>query len=259
MGKYTILIGYASDTGNVRTQNQDSLLIKRGSIENDDFLLVAVADGMGGMQSGEVASQMIMAELNDWWQTVLSELVTPSLDMEKVSSSLSAVIATANEKIYETGQESGARMGTTLSLLFGFQKDYLFKHIGDSRIYHYRNRKLSQITKDHTWVQQEIDRGVLSFQDSQNHRMKHVLTKALGVEPSVQIDEGWGQMTNNSQFLLCSDGFYQYIQKDELGQFLERKLDVQEKINCMMEQIKSSTADDNATGALIHVKKSWFG
>ena len=125
-------VGYVTHPGNRRPVNQDSLLIRRGSVDDREFLLLAVADGMGGMDQGEEASGLATRRLDQWWTEQLPSLVSPKLRWEAVEDSLRVVVESVNWTLYSAAQE-GNRSGTTLTLLFLFRGEYRIFQVGDSR------------------------------------------------------------------------------------------------------------------------------
>jgi PPM family protein phosphatase len=186
-----------SDRGRLRPANEDSLVVR------PEQRLFAVADGMGGHAAGEVASRLAAG--------VIEQLPLPA---EPALDGLPDVIAqgirAANRVIVEdaSANRDHMGMGTTLTVL-AFVPDLqraVYGHVGDSRLYQLRGRELLQITRDHTWVQEQVDAGRLSPQQARAHPLSSVLTRALGTEADVEVDTGVLDCQPLDRFLLCSDG-----------------------------------------------------
>lgn len=259
MAGYQYHIGFITDCGNVRTQNQDSILIKKGRVGSEEFVMAAVADGMGGMESGELASRSIVAYLEGWWTKTLPCLMKERVSLEDIGDSLSYLIEDGNRHIRELAGKRGIKTGTTLSMVFLMENRFVLRHIGDSRIYLMENRRVRQLTKDHTWCQNEVDQGRMTQEESESHAMRHVLINALGGRDEVAIECLAGGLKSRAQLLLCSDGFYNYMPADSLAAFLCGKKTAQDRLNRAYEHIKETRADDNFSAVLIQtLKKGWL-
>lgn len=252
--KYSV--GYITDCGNVRMQNQDSVLIKKGSLVRDEFLLAAVADGMGGLEKGELASSEMISSLNEWWTGTLAGLLQNYVGMQAVSDSLSYAIEEGNRRVQELARQNEIRTGTTLSLLFLYRNQYVLKHIGDSRVYRICKNRADQLTRDHTWCQREMDRGLMTEGEAKNHSMRHVLVNAIGSSQVLEIDSLFGQIRNKELLLVCSDGFYNCFSYADLVRLSEIKGDSQDKLNRAFTMVKNTEAEDNFSAVLIQRKGS---
>lgn len=248
-------LGFVSDPGNRRPENQDSLIVRRGQIDHREFLLLAVADGMGGMSQGDRASYTAALLLDQWWDAELPLLLTRQpFSWEALSASLSVVIDHINWTIRAESAE-GSRSGTTLSLLFFLDGRYLLKHVGDSRIYLLRKKEVLQLTKDQTWCQQEIDQGRLTPEEALTHRMRHVLISALGVRDDYMCQDALDQAQDGDWFLLCSDGFYNELTVSPLWFPSRKSSSPQEILDGLLRKIKAGPADDNISAIALHVSE----
>ena len=236
MTEYSYDIGRATDVGNVRTVNQDSLLV--------------VADGMGGMQFGERASGEVVRAFYQWWNEDFPQYREEDLVWEAVSDALDQVLRTADVHIREYCAEENVKSGTTVSLAFLVDQYYMIKQCGDSRIYLVGENGLSQITKDHTWVQREMDLGNLTPEEAQVHRMRHVLTNAVGAGRELRIDTFGGELAEGESLLLCSDGFYDYLDETDEG-ILMTENPAQTRLIAVTNHIKEKDASDNLTAVLL--------
>lgn len=257
MARYQYEVEMMTDCGNIRPYNQDSLLFRKGSLNGDEFFLLAVADGMGGMEKGEFASSEIMNVLDGWWKNSLKVVLENGFQIEEVSSSLSYAIEAGNRRIRELAEEEGIHTGTTLSLIFLYKEQYLIKHVGDSRIYCLRNHKAHQLSEDHTWCQQEIEKGNLSREEAEHHAMKHVLVNAIGGRESLRIDSKTGEFHKKDRIVLCTDGFYNYVSGEEMVKLLGGKGKPKRKLKKALMWIKKTTASDNISVILIQ-RKQYF-
>lgn len=240
-------IGYITDCGNVRTENQDRLLVLERRMPAGEATLCAVADGMGGTGDGSLASDLVVQRLRVWWQEELERVLEQKAVLMYVSRSLDLLIRDCNEEILRQSHRCCVSTGTTLSLLFAYGGQALVKHVGDSRIYLERSGQWTQLTKDHTWEQQELDRGVDPKADVSYQQKKGALTNALGACEECRVDTQVLQTVQGDRYLLCSDGFYRYI--DPENQMKEGG-SAQAVLEKKAGQIRATAAADNFTAVL---------
>lgn len=242
-------IGLVTDRGHVRSVNQDRCLVCTGRYRGLSCALLAVADGMGGLSQGEKASSISVEQLRLWWEMLLQG---QNPQIESVSSLLDQAIYSLHRRIYDL-TEPPDHAGTTLSLLFLYGQRYLYKQIGDSRIYLYEKGSCRQITTDQTWCNDRVREGVLLKEQVSGHPMRHALSNALGVSEELRIATGTGQVARGASFLLCSDGFYSELtQEIEQGCWGKRQ-DPQRTLQEMMDRVLEGTAEDNATAVLCRI------
>lgn len=187
--------------GRVRTVNEDSLIVR------SDMGLWAVADGMGGHENGQWASRTIVAALSE---------LTPSGGFETDLANLAAAIQTANQRIRAEAELRGQRMGSTVVALLADGHQFGLVWVGDSRAYRLRDRTLTQLTRDHTQVQDMVDQGLLAAEDVAGHPMSHVLSRAVGVEEDMKVDILTGELGSRDVYLLCSDGLSGVVTLEEM-------------------------------------------
>jgi len=206
-----------TDLGNIRTNNEDVGLFFRvaeGSIEKKKGCLLLVADGMGGHNAGEVASRMAA-------ETISHEYVKQNGTVEK---SLHKAYELANGRIYEMSQRNKSMkgMGTTCTSLVVVEQTIYFAHAGDSRAFILKNGSISQITEDHTYVQELVKNGEITPEEAHVHPKRNILTNAMGTKPSLRIDTGKFALPfeEKDRLMICSDGLYDYITNDELARIL---------------------------------------
>ncbi|SET45345.1 Serine/threonine protein phosphatase PrpC [[Clostridium] aminophilum] len=239
-----------TDCGNVRADNQDSHLIRTGAAGDEEFCFLAVADGMGGMSHGEEASCTCVAVLETWWKTKVAEAWKQNaFDMEQLEQSLDEAIRETDSTLHAFFEQIGERGGTTLSAMFFFRDSYLCKHIGDSRIYRVTPDGWEQITRDHTLYEKKRMEGTLTPENEADESLRHTLVNALGIG-KMQIDTYRGMAAASDRFLLCSDGFYEFMTARDF-QTLAGEGSAQQKMTAVKDDIKSKEADDNLTGILL--------
>ncbi len=196
-----------SHAGKVRPYNEDALL------DMTEKRVWVVADGMGGHCAGDIASQMLVDHIE---RRIIDDDVS-SIDDLRVT------IQQANAAIYQYAQSEldGATMGTTLTLLFINDGYFHCLWVGDSRIYQLRNNIFTQKTRDHSQVMDLVDQGLLALEDAESHPLANVITRAIGVDEYVTIDQVSGQLLDGDQFLLCSDGLTKELSDQEIKATLQ--------------------------------------
>lgn len=200
-----------TNRGLVRKKNEDSFLVdkRRG--------LFMVADGMGGHKGGEVASKMAI-ELIDRMFNIQNN----TKDYEQL---LKEVIEKANYRIYEESQMRSdcSDMGTTLTTTFINKDSLLIAHIGDSRVYLIRDKKIYQLTEDHSLVGELLRNGEITSEMAQKHPHRNILTRALGTESKVEIDMQNYKLKQGDLLLLCTDGLTNLVNEKEILQVISKK------------------------------------
>ncbi|RYY52776.1 MAG: Stp1/IreP family PP2C-type Ser/Thr phosphatase [Chitinophagaceae bacterium] len=233
-----------SDLGMIRTNNEDlGLFVRNASeeiIRRKGYLLV-VADGMGGHQAGEVASR-IAAE------TVSGEYFHTGIN--DIPKSMEKAFRVANEKIFSMASSDAAcrGMGTTCTAVAIVGGQVFFGHAGDSRAYHIRSGQVTQVTQDHTYVQELVSLGEITAEEASRHPKRNILTNAMGTKPSLRVDTGLDPLDFgfDDRILLCSDGLYDYIGDHELGEILQGHT-LQDAAEKMVAEAKRRGGHDNIT------------
>ena len=211
-----IKIAEITDVGMVRDHNEDAI----GS--NPDIGLMVLADGMGGYNAGEVASGIAV-------QTI-TELATEGADREtrnaidahsgmmRQTIVLRDAVARANKIIYQTAQSQShcEGMGTTLVASMFYDNKISIAHVGDSRAYRLRAGVFEQLTLDHSLLQELVDRGFYSEEEAQRSTNRNYVTRALGVEPTVEVEVNEFDVLPGDVFLLCSDGLPDMVEDEDI-------------------------------------------
>jgi len=208
-----------TDTGKVRGHNEDSILALGGeqSPPGVDALLV-VADGMGGHAAGEVASGMAVSHIAERFGP--GEFASVAVD--GLEDALRTLLQDVNSSVHSAGQDSDKHgMGTTCTLVVIKDKQLHYAHVGDSRAYLFRDGELTQITSDHSWVEEMVSLGSLTREQARVHPNRNVITRAIGLDIEVQVDTGTQALRDGDLVLLCSDGLNSMIDDEEIAGILD--------------------------------------
>lgn len=225
-----------------RPENEDSYLDQPG------IGIFAVADGVGGAQAGEVASQMAVE--------ILSEAFTNMPEMADPEEVMQAAISKANEAIFEMSSQLQqlSKMATTMVALHLSGDIATIGHVGDSRLYRFTpDGRIIQETQDHSIVAEEVRAGRMTEEQAANHPSRNIISRALGAEPSVEIDLKTIMVEPGTSFLLCSDGITRHISEDEM--FAVLRTDGQATSACarLKDLCFERGAEDNLTAVVVHV------
>ena len=249
----------------VRSKNEDA-------IGYDSALgLVVLADGMGGHRGGEIASSMSVDKIINQLQQTLPEVNAGDIDETSGFSVESiciqdAVIA-ANELVYTTAESNPEHkgMGTTIVVLQFYNNSFSLAHIGDSRCYRLRSDKLEQITKDHSLLQELIDRGFYTPEEARNSMNKNLVTRALGIDPIVMPDIQEDIVLKNDIYLLCSDGLTDLVEDEDIYYTIkEFSANLEEAAKQLITKANQNGGKDNISVMLCRIeedfstKQGWF-
>lgn len=215
--KFTICAD--TDVGTKKEVNQDSVLIKKMSAPIGPMALAVLCDGMGGLQYGEVASMSIISAFSQWADYVLPELARQDIPDHVLRTQWEDLLRLEHEKLAAASARLGAQSGSTVVALLVTQTRYYALNIGDSRLYRL-DRGLTQLTRDHTVVEGEIQRGNLTARQAESSPMRSVLTRCVGVGAGPRPDMFFGRPEGGETFLLCSDGFRHRVSGEEIYQAL---------------------------------------
>ncbi len=201
-------IASLTDPGKVRSHNEDSLAV------DAEAGFVILADGMGGYNAGEVASGIAVTMLSD----SLKSALRGGLADRETGSLVRAEIERTNAAIYQAAQSQPqfSGMGTTLVFALFHDNRVTVAHIGDSRLYRYREARLEQVTRDHSLLQEQIDSGMLSREDARLSRNRNLVTRALGVDPAVAAEIQEHAALPGDIYLLCSDGLNDMVGDEDI-------------------------------------------
>jgi len=218
---HALEIASHTDSGMVRSHNEDSIasIAEKG--------LVVLADGMGGYNAGEVASGMattvITTELRQLLEDKAPHVVDPQSGQKAALKILQDQVAKANTSIYQAShsQPQYAGMGTTLVVALFYDNKMMVAHIGDSRLYRMRGDEFSQVTKDHSLLQEQMDAGMLTKEQAKHSANKNLVTRALGIDPAVEAEIHEYDTQPGDIYLLCSDGLSDMVSDEDMGMALK--------------------------------------
>ena len=193
--------------GNVRTLNEDS------HVERDDLQVWAVSDGMGGHTAGDIASGLVTDGIR--------ALVPPGLT-GSLADRLRETLRQANDELFRRGASMSRNrtMGATVTVLGIEQSGYFCLWAGDSRLYHFHDGVLTQITRDHRYIQDLLDSGVLTEREAEYHPRRSVITRAVGVDATLKLDTREGHVAPGDIFLLVTDGVTAVLKDAEIAKLL---------------------------------------
>ncbi|RDH83834.1 MAG: serine/threonine-protein phosphatase [endosymbiont of Galathealinum brachiosum] len=229
----------AQDTnvGMVREVNEDSI------ISLPDIQLWAVADGMGGYEAGNVASNMIVKSLTE---------ITNKSSLNEFVDSVEDSLIDVNHRILEYADImlDGRTLGSTIVTLAIKGHVGICLWAGDSRLYRFRNNNFIQLSRDHSQVEELVQQGFITPEEAEYHPDSNVITRAIGASPEVYIDINVFSVQLGDTFLLCSDGLYNMVSKDDISNTLST-LPLQDAVDSLIKQALDNGANDNVSVILV--------
>jgi protein phosphatase len=237
-----------TDPGKIRKNNEDSYWV------DAELGLLLVADGMGGHAAGEVASQMAVDVIRDQVAQGLQTGRIPSvgerpLHLSQKGQLLTAALHMANEVVYSASQERPEKkgMGTTIVAVLVDNNKFVVAHVGDSRLYLFRNNSLRQLTRDHSLVAEQVAKGLLTPEQAEASEMKNVLTRALGIKPELDLDVEEHPLQPEDTILLCTDGLCRMAEDRVIEEELKRLSDPNDICHNLVALAVERGGKDNVT------------
>jgi serine/threonine protein phosphatase PrpC len=226
-----VTVGAASDIGQVREGNEDSYLVIAP--------LYAVADGMGGHRGGEVASNLALETVQQLF--------------EQGTGTLAEQVEHANRAVFDRSRQdrSVSGMGTTLTAALIDGDRVHLAHVGDSLAYLFRGGDLSLLTEDHTLVHKMVMEGEITEEEAETHPHRSILTRALGVDAAVQVDESDVEVAHGDRLLLCSDGLTGMVAEDRIREILSRNAEPQSAVDELVKEANQAGGIDNITALIL--------
>lgn len=226
-----------TDIGIRKPTNQDSVLMIHMKDGNGREIVVSVVcDGIGGLECGEKASAIVIRRLSSWARDVLPSLFNGTeLNVKSLKKNIRNIVDESNEAIiamsekYSMERSEDVQSGTTMCMLLAIDDRYYTANVGDSRVYRIRDGALSQLTKDQTVVQQELDEGLITEADIPHHKHQHMLTHCIGTEEKVYLEFTEGDIKDGDVFFVCSDGFRGKIDQEDFLNWLRPEYLVDER------------------------------
>ncbi|MGM0214652.1 Stp1/IreP family PP2C-type Ser/Thr phosphatase [Enterococcus sp. AZ109] len=238
-------IQFQSDIGRRRQMNQDYTNV---FVNQKQQSLAILADGMGGHLAGDVASKMAVNGLGVAWEA------SDISESEKVAQWFIQQIQKENQKIYHEGIEHPEMqgMGTTLVCAALFEDNFTLAHVGDSRAYFIHDQTISQLTDDHSLVNELVKSGEITEEMAAVHPQKNVLTRSVGVYGTVEVDVSHHTYQNNDYLLLCSDGLTNMVSEERILSIIESDQPLTAKTSQLIGEANEAGGADNITVLLIH-------
>src|SRR5882724_5304519 len=239
----------ATDTGRARNNNEDSVAVHEAAG------LVVLADGMGGYNAGEVASGMatsfIKTELGRW----LQEASSNASDGD-VRRAMDICVDNANRAIFNAANSNPQYAGMGTTLVVGAFRDgrLLLGHVGDSRGYRFRGGRLTQITHDHSLLQEQIDSGLITPEQAAFSSNKNLVTRAVGVEDTVLLETHLHDLMPADIYLLCSDGLSDMLDDESIGQVLQGHESLEDAGTALIDAANDAGGKDNIAVVLVRVR-----
>lgn len=259
-----------TDKGIVKETNEDSSLLKYAMHENENFMLAVVADGMGGLSCGEVASSIAVKHFETWYNSFLKNILMSDEFEEKLLESWEDLLISINKEIIQYGEDNSIRygLGTTLTASLLYKGNIYSVNIGDSRIYKMNKEiGLKQITRDDTWLQDKLDDMPQHILKDENLRKQYKkklvkdplanrLTQCLGYNNEVSPSYYKNQVNVDDYYVICSDGFRNKLEKKSFLEMMDDEkngLNLKEVLHKKVDLVKRKKETDNITAILIKV------
>jgi protein phosphatase len=229
-----------TDVGMRRSNNEDAF------VSAPEAGLLALADGMGGAASGEVASGIFADTARELFSA------GPPPAVEEAEDLVRRTFLLANERIRDLAAREPAHkdMGCTGEMVVFTDDGYVVGHVGDSRVYLFRGGRLRQVTKDHSFVQEQVDQGVLTPEQARVHAYRHMILRAVGIHDSLSVDLISGKAYQDDLFLLCSDGLTDMVEDSHIEETLASDLSLEEKADRLVRIACDAGGHDNVTVVL---------
>ncbi len=256
--KGKIQVVHCTDTGRVRDHNEDA------AAADMDVGMVALADGMGGYNAGEVAAELaIKTVMNLVHDGVVREhrgQVDPESGLMRQSIILRNAVSRANKIIWQTAQSQPQckGMGTTIAACLFYDDRVSIAHVGDSRVYRMRGDQLQQLTLDHSLLQELVDRGFYSPEEAQRSTNRNYVTRALGVESTVEVEIQEDTVQTGDIYVLCSDGLTDMVEDEDIHLTISTfNANLQTVAEQLVELANENGGRDNVTVTLADIKSSF--
>jgi protein phosphatase len=250
-----------TDEGQVRDHNEDFIS------DNPTLGLAVLADGMGGLNAGEVASSMAVHHLMEALiayrlgeSSIPDELSQNDEQLPMEAQVVRKAVENANSVLFQTSQTQAqyAGMGTTIVVGMFHDNRLTVAHLGDSRVYRFRSGVLEQVTKDHSFVQELIDKGLYTKEEARTSDKKNVVTRALGVAPFVEVECHEYQAEVGDIYLMCSDGLHDLVADSEIERaFIELGDNLKQLATYLVELANANGGKDNISVILNRVVKPY--
>ena len=249
-------VAHGSDAGRVRPLNEDYHRVWQFAMPDGEMTLLAVADGMGGAAAGEVASKVAMEVLDESFSRYVDE-VHQGNPVVGVDTLIEKAVRLANRRIYAMAIRSQGKrgMGTTLTCAAILRRTAHIGHVGDSRAYLVRGDKIYQLTKDHSWVEEQLEKGLISEEEAKNHEWRNLITRALGTRPQVAPDTIELDVKRGDVFVISTDGLHGLVEPEEILAEIQRTANRQSSVEYLISLANERGGPDNITAVIAEVRE----
>lgn len=236
-----------TDIGLKRTTNQD--FYDNGEF-SDNAIWIVVCDGMGGANGGNIASEIAVDKTKEY----LLKNYKSDIEEDDIEELLIDAVEYSNKIVFDVSEadDSLSGMGTTIVATIIKNDTAYIVHVGDSRAYLIKNDGTSQITTDHSMVQELVSLGSITKEEAKNHPQRNIITRALGVKPSVETESDIIELIFGDRLLICTDGMSNYIDEDEITE-LSKENTVENFAGELIEKALSAGGSDNITVVVVEV------
>jgi len=239
-----------TDSGKVRKHNQDVFQM----LSNDDktVAVLVVCDGMGGANAGNIASELAAQTFMDFMGVKITEINEDNKPRD-IAIIMTEAVMTANTAVYEKSflSDEFAGMGTTLTAAVSTDSGEVVANVGDSRLYHVTDKKITQITRDHSVVEDMIDRGEITRNEARKHPSRNLITRVIGTDIEEPPDIFFLNLQKGDFILLCSDGLSDVVLDREIQYELLIGRTVRESCEAIVDMALSRGAPDNVTAVIL--------
>lgn len=241
---------YYTDIGTTRGKNQDSLALVKAETDVGEVLLTVVCDGMGGHSVGELASKYCVESFVSWFKNDFPVLLYDAFSEDILEGQWRSLVNSINRKLVTYGKAYQLELGSTLTACLFCRGRYYIAHVGDSRCYLISDTGVKQLTRDHSVVAAEVEKGILTAEEAKRDRRRNVLYESVGITSKMNMEFYCGNVESGQTFLLCSDGFWHFLSEDEISRYLSAKTIKDNKmmrmhLNYLVEQVKIRGERDN--------------
>lgn len=239
-------VGFKTDRGQQRSNNEDAFFVL------PEQRVYIVADGVGGHNSGEIASRFAVQQIAEY---VSKNQIPETQEEEALKNYLLKCLKQVNQQLYEMAKESrkNAGMATTLALVYINDAKAYVVNVGDSRVYLIRDRLIRQITEDHTYVNQLLKSGAITKEEAENHPKRNMITRAIGAEYDLSPDFYQFKVYEGDLLLLCTDGLYGELSENEINEMAQGRRSMHRLANDYVKEANERGGKDNVTVVCIMI------
>lgn len=236
-----------TDIGKKRSNNEDSYFSKIKEINGLEVGLFVIADGMGGYEHGEYASQKTVEVIKDTMKKEFYKLGESEPSNDTIIGYIRNSVQAANKDVLEESMKRGLLMGSTVAIAVIFGNKLVVANVGDSRTYMLSDGNFVQISKDNSYVQELLESGAINSDEARTHSERNKITRAVGVEPEIQVDFYERELQKDDKLLICSDGLNSMLNDEEIKRILYKDETAKNIVEQLLDLVNEKGAYDNTT------------